>query len=93
MHKAIDCLSKGLKEECLRVDPDYGGEYAFRLGFLQGWVSRLIEGSTEDKLRARKQLGKMIGRGRCLLNAEDFAKKAKSINLDVSRRTLPEQQL
>jgi hypothetical protein len=47
------------------------------LSFLAGW---LIEGDRLQKAEARKVLKKLIGRGRCILNAAALAEKTKKGN-------------
>jgi len=72
MKTSADCLGVGLAEDCGNRNSAHGETAAFRLGVLVYYAGQLIEGDKADKAFARRELKKLIGRGRCILNARDL---------------------
>jgi len=72
MHTSSDSLRAGLAEACQACSKTHGAAATFQLGWISGEVARLLEGNTYEKKRARDYLKKLIGRGRCILNAADL---------------------
>lgn len=75
MYKPTECLKAAYAERAAKFQtpPSEQHREAFHdLAFLAGW---LIEGTAYEKKEARTTLAKLIGRGRCLLNAADLAKR------------------
>ncbi|MFA5825514.1 MAG: hypothetical protein WC825_06025 [Gallionellaceae bacterium] len=78
-HSSVSSLEKGLEERCSRANPEMGLEMAYQFSYLLSAVASMIEGNTFAKKDAREELKKIIGRGRCLLNARDEQAKAERI--------------
>jgi len=76
MKKASASLLTGLAECCKASNEIYGSSYTFQLGWLSGDVADLIEGSAPVKKAAHTRLQKLIGRGRCILNASELTTKS-----------------
>lgn len=72
-HHPTACLLAGLKEqtEKLNTMPEYAA--SFELGYLASMVGQMLCAEGDDKRRHRASLAKMLGRGRCILNARDLA--------------------
>ena len=81
MRSRMDNISAGLDEECVRREGAPGHHPAFKLGYLQTLVAELIEGSAAEKRMARQHLKKIIGRGRCILNARELAARKGEVAL------------
>jgi len=77
MHNATKSLVAGLEEQCYRMSLASSALPALPLSIILGLVVDLIEGSTPVKKEARATLKKIIGRGRCILNARDFEANLK----------------
>jgi hypothetical protein len=75
MIDSSSALYAGLQEHCKKVNQQIGGSFPYQLGCLQTITASLIEGDTREKQYARIELKRLIGRGRCILNAADLAKK------------------
>lgn len=79
LHSSSESLGVGLKEHCMRLNGLHGSSYSFMMGYLLIVVATLIEGDALSKKQEREALKKLIGRGRCLLNARDEQAKAERI--------------
>jgi hypothetical protein len=77
MENSTDSLRRGLVEACKESLESTEISDEFQLDFLAYYVGKLIEGDTHRKKIARAHLKKIIGRGRCLLNAEKAALRAQ----------------
>lgn len=65
---------------------DRGTLPSFQIQILAGLVGELIEGTTAEKTEARATLKKLIGRGRCILNAADQMKRENSEFAEILTR-------
>ena len=65
------CLHAGLQASSEK-SAEFAGSLPWMLASLEYLASNLIEGDKLDKKFARDNLKKLIGRGRCILNASDF---------------------
>lgn len=75
MHTSRDSLVAGYGEWAEKhkgTSTDKEKDVFNDLVFLVGWI---IEGSASEKREARKAFAKLIGRGRCILNALEIDKK------------------
>lgn len=77
MKSPHDSLHAGLAEHMAKTNPSHGTGAVYMLDALEKLTGLLIEGNTADKKGARRNLQKLIGRGRCILNASDFNKGLK----------------
>lgn len=75
MIKSWNCLHAGLVEDAQKKHPDFNIGPAYFLSDLEFLAGRLIEGDKWAKDDARAELKRLIGRGRCILNAAELAKK------------------
>lgn len=72
MKKSIDALHAGLLEISNKSASPVAGSHSYMLGYVGGLTADLIEGDALTKKRARRELQRIIARGRCLLYIADF---------------------
>jgi hypothetical protein len=82
MYTSYDSLHAGLVEASLKKHPTWGAGEVFLLFDLERLTGQLIEGDHFAKVEARKELKKLLGRGRCIMNARDLAIK---LNLSANK--------
>lgn len=73
MKNSYECLQAGLRESIYNGGISEDTLNFSALASLTCLASSLVEGDTFEKRWARARLQKLIGRGRCLLNAADLA--------------------
>jgi hypothetical protein len=81
MKNTFDYLHAGLLELSEKNSNSCAGSAGWMLGYLEVSVSNLIEGAAHERKEARQALQKIIGRGRCILNADDLAVKKTVDNM------------
>lgn len=87
MPSLIQCLHRGLQERCSRSKDAQITESAYLLGYLEQGVTFMFEGTPAARKKARADLEKMIGRGRCLLHATEFIKReAAAVEKEFSKQ-------
>ena len=73
MKISSECLHAALRELSEKNSQACAGSMPWMLGWLEHLAGDLIEGSPVRKKNARADLKKLIGRGRCILNASNIA--------------------